>query len=154
MCYVWNVLARIHVLQLLMYPWWLHPSQLCLCELTGLWQQGSKQHVNQPWHRPPSKQVSSHDKAPIATSQGVRCVMSGAGHSVCVSAFVSLSHTTMANALVSHCVTLWCCWIQLAFSAATETKREPTWTLRFVFRSRESSKPLQTLLLFFLSFFL
>lgn len=68
--------------------------------------------------------VSSHDKSPIATSQEVRCVMSGAGHSARV-VFASLSNTTMANALVSHRVTLWCCWTQLALWAAVENQ---TWT--------------------------
>lgn len=118
-------------------------SCVCVSSL-GYWQQGSKQHVNQPWHRPPLKQVSSHDKAPTATSQGARCVMSFAEHSVCV--FVSLSNTTIANALVSR-VTLWCCWTQLALWAAVETKREPTRTLELCIQIKGKLKALANFLL-------
>lgn len=42
--------------------------------------------------------------------------------------FASPSNTTMANALVSDCITLGCCWAQLALWAAVEAKREPTRT--------------------------
>lgn len=38
----------------------------------------------------------------------------------------SLSNATMANALVSHRITLRCCWAQLAVRAAVETERELT----------------------------
>lgn len=129
MRYVWNALAKIHVLQLPVHPQQLHPSQLCLCELTGLWQHGSKQHANQPWHRPPSKQVSIHNKAPMATSQGTRCVRSGAGYSPCVYVCAFQSNTTLANALVSRPVILWCWGAQLALWAAVKAQHEPTWTV-------------------------
>lgn len=126
MCYVWNALARIHVLHLLMYPQRLHPSQLCLRELAGLWQQGSKQDTNEPWEWPPSKQVS---KTSTATSQGATCVTSGARRS-CASL---LSNAVMANALVSRRVMLWCCWAQLAVRSAEESEREPTRSLQLCF---------------------
>lgn len=69
-------------------PEQLHPSQLCQCELTVPWQQGSKQL----WHRPPTKQESTYDKPPVATSHGPRCVLSGAGETLCVCVSASIKH--------------------------------------------------------------
>ncbi len=67
--------------------------------------------------------------------------------------FASPSNTTMANALVSPCVTLWCRWAQLALWAAAETKREPTWTFALCFQIKGKLRARQTLLHFFLLLF-
>lgn len=96
--------------------------------------------------------VSSHDKSPIATSQEVRCVMSGAGHSARV-VFASLSNTTMANALVSHRVTLWCCWTQLALWAAVENQTWTNMNLRALYSDQGKAQSFCKLCyLFFFSF--
>lgn len=73
--------------------------------------------------------------------------MSDAGHSARV--FASLSNTTMANALVSHRVTLWCCWTQLALWAAVETEREPTWTLELCIQIKGKLKASANFVTFF-----
>lgn len=62
MCYVWNALAGVHVLQAAApYPWSLGLSQLC--RRRADWGQGGRgaldsghQNNNLPWHWPASKQ--------------------------------------------------------------------------------------------------
>lgn len=62
---------------------------------------------------------------------------------------LSLSNTTMANALVSHRVALWCCWAQLAVWAAMETEREPTRSLQLCFQIKGKLKAPANFVTFF-----
>lgn len=83
-------------------------------------------------------------------TRGEVCYKRRRAFSVCV--FASLSNTTMANALVSHRVTLWCCWTQLALWAAVETKREPTWTLELCIQIKGKLKARANFVTFFFLF--
>lgn len=65
---------------------------------------------------------------------------------------LSLSNTTMANALVSHRVALWCCWAQLAVWAAVETEREPTRSLQLCFQIKGKLKAPANFVTFFFFF--